>query len=115
MINQSVECITDSASKVALIYILGEFGKEIPLAPYLIENFVHTFRAEQLEVKHALLTSSLKLFLKRAPEMQGILSKIFNLILDDQYTEDIDLKDRASYYYRALQQNVNEVKLCLEA
>jgi len=64
-----VECITDPASKVSLIHILGEYGKEIPLAPYLLENYVQTFRAEPLEVKHALLTSSLKLFLKRAPEM----------------------------------------------
>jgi AP-4 complex subunit beta-1 len=88
---------------VALIFILGEFGKEIPLAPYLLENFVATFRSEALEVKHALLTASVKLFLKRAPEMQQMLGKVFALILEDANVEDIDLKDRASFYYRALQ------------
>jgi AP-4 complex subunit beta-1 len=68
-VNQSLECITDPESKVALIFILGEWGREIPLAPYLLENYVNSLKSEALQVKHALLTAAIKLFLKRAPEM----------------------------------------------
>lgn len=103
IVNQTLDCITDPASKVALIFILGEYGKDIPLAPYLLENYVNSLRAESLEVKHALVTSSVKLFMKRAPEMLPILSKLFTLILDEANQEDIDLKDRTAFYYRALQ------------
>ena len=32
--------ITDSNSKIALIYILGQFGSQIPLAPYILETYI---------------------------------------------------------------------------
>ena len=101
VVNQSLECITDPSSKAALIFILGEWGREIPLAPYLLENYVQSVKSEALEVKHALLSASVKLFARRAPEMQGILAKLFTHILEDP-TEDIDLKDRCAFYYRTL-------------
>jgi hypothetical protein len=41
------------------------------LAPYLIENYVSALeeKMEPLEVRHALLTAAVKLFLLRSPEM----------------------------------------------
>lgn len=83
--------------------MLGEYGKQIPLAPYLIENYVTSVEEKQeaLEVRHALLNAAVKLFLLRAPEMQLILGKLFSNLLSDP-NEDIDLKDRAAFYYRSL-------------
>lgn len=43
--------------------------------------------------------------------MHQMLAKVFTLVLDEQ--EDIDLRDRASYFYRALQSNVQEVKTAM--
>ena len=50
----------------------------------------------------------MKLFLKRPPEMQTILGSLFNLILSNE-KEDIDLKDRAAFYYRIMQANIEEL------
>jgi AP-4 complex subunit beta-1 len=42
-----------------------------------------------------------KLFFKRPPEMQKVLGKVFQLIIEND-KEDLDLKERATYYYKAL-------------
>ncbi|CAD8189534.1 unnamed protein product [Paramecium octaurelia] len=99
--------ITDSNSKIALIYILGQFGSQIPLAPYILETYIGA--QESVELKHTLLTSCLKVFFVRAPEMHQVLGKLFYVIIDNE-NEDIDLKDRAAFYYRALNSNPTEVK-----
>jgi hypothetical protein len=41
--------------------------------------------------------------------MQNVLSTIFKYIFNNEHTL-LDLKDRASFYYRALQSNVEDVK-----
>ena len=41
--------------------------------------------------------------------MQEILGKLFYIIINNE-NEDVDLKDRAAFYYRALQNNPNELK-----
>ncbi|CAD8087395.1 unnamed protein product [Paramecium primaurelia] len=101
------DSVTDQNSKIALIYILGQFGSQIPLAPYILQTFIGV--AESVELKHTLLTSCLKVFFCRAPEMQEILGQLFYSIMNNE-NEDIDLKDRAAFYYRALQNNPNEIK-----
>lgn len=45
----------------------------------------------------------MKLFFKRPPEVQKILGRIFKLILEND-KEDVDLKDRAGFYYKSLYQ-----------
>jgi AP-4 complex subunit beta-1 len=51
-----------------------------------------------------MLITSIKLFFKRPPEMQRQLGRLFKYILEND-KEDIDLKDRASFYYHSLQKN----------
>lgn len=101
------DCITDANSKIALIYILGQYGSQIPLAPYLLETYIGV--QDSLELKHVLLSAAVKLFFQRPPEMQQVLAKVFVWILDNE-NEDIDLRDRAAFYYRALQSNPAEMK-----
>lgn len=112
VLSTSMDSITDSGSKAALIYILGEYGDRIPLAPYLLENFVED-KMEALEVKHALLVACVKLFFTRGPEMQAVLGKLFAQVINDA-SEDIDLKDRAAFYYRALQSGMSGVQKAAE-
>lgn len=54
----------------------------------------------------------MKLFVKRAPEMQPILGNLFVLILNNE-KEDIDLKERAAFYYRLLQTNIDDLSKVL--
>jgi AP-4 complex subunit beta-1 len=60
-----------------------------------------------------LLASALKLFAKRPPEMQPILGNLFFMILNNE-KEDVDLKDRAAFYYRLLQTNIDELSKILK-
>lgn len=55
-----------------------------------------------------MLTSGVKLFLKRPPETQLALGTLFSLILSNE-KEDVDLKDRAAFYYRIMQANIDEL------
>ena len=56
-----------------------------------------------------MLTSCVALFLKRPPEMHKVLALIMRYIFTNEKTP-IDLKDRAAFYYRALENNPEEVK-----
>jgi len=79
VLTQAMDFVSEAESKIALIWILGEFGEHIEDAPYILENFLDSIEdsQESLEVKHTLLTASVKLFLRRPPEMQPILGKAF--------------------------------------
>ena len=106
----SIDFVSESESQASLIWILGEFGTQIEDAPYLMENFINNDEIQsQLEVKEILLTACIRLFLLRPPEMFENLTILFRQILTNS-NEDIDLKDRASFYYRAMQNNIDEFK-----
>ena len=91
----------------AMLWICGDYGENIDDAPYIIELFTDDFDNQttlnKLQVTNIfqLLTSAVKLFLKRPPEMQKILGKLFKLIIENE-KEAVDLKDRASFYYKSL-------------
>ena len=55
----------------------------------------------------------MQLFLKRPPEMLQTLKKLFDNILSND-NEEFDLKDRAVFYAKALQYNIQELKNVLE-
>lgn len=56
-----------------------------------------------------LLTSCVMLFVKRPPEMLNTLSTIFKYVFANEHTL-VDLRDRAAFYYRALQASPDDVK-----
>ncbi len=95
--------MTDNEAKVALIWILGELGESLDDAPYILENYVDGLKDDKNnnDIKNTLLNSSIRLFLKRPPEMQKILGKLLKLIIENE-DEDIDLRERAVFYYRGL-------------
>jgi AP-4 complex subunit beta-1 len=63
--------VTENEAKVALIWILGELGESLDDAPYILENYVNGLSDDKNnnEIKNSLLNSSVRLFLKRPPEM----------------------------------------------
>ena len=78
--------ITSDAARISLIWILGEYGNEIPDACSIIEVFVNKLeeeKEENIELKSTMLTACVKLFLKRPPETYETLAKIMNLIIND--------------------------------
>jgi AP-4 complex subunit beta-1 len=95
---------TDDESKVALVWVLGEFGEHIEDAPYLIESLTANLMTESYGMRIEILTTGMKLFFKRPPEMQPVLATIFRLLIND--FSHADVHDRALLYYRLLRNNV---------
>ncbi len=84
-----------------MIYLLGECGDVIDEAPYSLEKLIDAYDAiASAEVKIALLTSTMKLFLLRPPEVQHMLGRLLQSATEDVSSQD--LHDRALLYYRLL-------------
>lgn len=56
---------------------------------------------------------SVKSFIKKPGEMQKILGRFIRHIISND-SEDIDLKERAAYYYQALRNNIRELTSILQ-
>lgn len=93
----------DEESRLALVWVLGEFGEHIDDAPYLIETMAADFNGEAAALRTEILTTMMKLFFKRPPEMQPILGSIFNQAIND--FSHADVHDRALFYFRLLKLN----------
>ncbi|KPI90585.1 putative beta-adaptin [Leptomonas seymouri] len=95
---------TDDESRLAFLWLLGEYGEYIAEAPYIIEIFGDTVLNEPAPVRLQLLTSAATLFFKRPPEMQKCLGRIFHALLND-FT-NADVLDQALLYFRLMRTDV---------
>lgn len=104
------KCLTDideTEGKLAVIWMMGEYGDAIDDAPYVLEPLIDAFDDEQAsEVRLALLTATTKLFFKRPPEMKAMLGRLLKAAIED--VSRVDVRDRALMYYRLLAVDVNE-------
>lgn len=119
-IENVVDYVTSNEGKIAIIWICGEYGEIIINSPYILEMYIKKVNPnDSLDVSFALLSASVKLFLKRAPEMHKSLEYLFTIIFEQ--ADSADLIDRAGFYYRLLEispiiagQIVNSGKKCIE-
>lgn len=102
-----LKSVEESEAKVALLWMLAEYGHVIPEAPYLLEPAIENFAEEaSQEVRLELLAAAAKLFLRRPAEMQAMLGRLFEVAISDASFTDVH--DRAMLYYRMLEFDVNE-------
>ncbi len=105
LIESSIQIISnDPRGLSALIFIIGEFGQKIENAPYILE-YLSRLEVHSSEFAYSLLLAGCKLFFKSPGEMQPILGKIFELILNNY--KDVDLRDRVYYYYNLMKKDIN--------
>ncbi|GFH56248.1 beta subunit of clathrin adaptor complex AP2 [Chaetoceros tenuissimus] len=98
---RALKYIHEGRGKASVIHLLGELGDIIPEAPYALEKLIDGYdHIKCSEVKSALLTSTIKLFLKRPPEVQRMLGRLLQSATEDVSCQD--LHDRALLYYRLL-------------
>ena len=98
--NLEMDDIDEPEGRVAFAYLLGEFGRAMPEAPYVLEPALAAFEEEpDARVRLELLTAAAKLFFERAPEMRAMLSIALRAGCLD---EDQDVHDRAAVYVRLL-------------
>lgn len=97
----SLDQIEEIEGKIALVWILGEFGHLIEDAPYLLERMVDDIKEiNSPEFTGILLTSAFSLFFKRAPETKQLLSTVFREVFNNSI--DSALKQKATFLYRLM-------------
>jgi len=98
--------VEDNDARAALIWIVGEYGDEVTEAPYMLEPIIDNYDEENsVAVKLQMLSSAMKLFFKRPPEMQGMLGRLLRQAMNDVNNQDVH--DRALLYYRLLSADIN--------
>mmetsp|Transcript_6051 Transcript_6051/g.15407 ORF Transcript_6051/g.15407 Transcript_6051/m.15407 type:complete len:770 (+) Transcript_6051:275-2584(+) len=92
--------------RAAALFLVGQWGEEIPSAPYVLEPLIDAYATEtSVDVKLALLTATCRLFFKRPPEVQNMLGRLLDHALEDQTSSDV--RDKALLYFRLLRRDVN--------
>jgi AP-4 complex subunit beta-1 len=104
---RSLRYVTEASGKTAVIYLLGECGPIVREAPYALEKLIDNYDTiADVSIKTALLTSTVKLFFQRPPEVQRMLGRLLAKATDDVSSQD--LHDRALLYYRMLRSGTTD-------
>jgi hypothetical protein len=104
--NITFDSISEIDAKAAYIWILGEFGSKIDMAPYILERMIEVHKdLQSVEISMELLTSFTKLFFTRPPEVKATLGKFMKYAISEN--NDVDLRDRATFYYKLLQSDLS--------
>lgn len=102
-----ISSVQQSQAKAAIVWLIGEFGQDMRRAPYVLEKLIDDFTEESSPtVLLELLTSALKLFFKRPPEMQSMLGRLLQAAIEESTHQDV--RDRALLYYRLLERQPTE-------
>ena len=101
MTRACLDQITDTEGRCALVWIMGQFGKEIDDSPYILEKiFEEELENKQIEIEKYLVVACTKLLFSRAPEMHKILASVYQNVLKN--SSDADLRQKVMVYYRLL-------------
>ncbi|XP_061114245.1 AP-4 complex subunit beta-1 isoform X1 [Conger conger] len=106
------DCIQDSEGKLALVWLLGVHGEQIPSAPYVLEEYIDGLKAELSPVvRQELLTATVRLFLSRPAETQDMLGRLLHYCIEEE--SDMCVRDRALMCYRLLRGGVEGTRRVL--
>jgi len=97
--------VEENAGKCAVLWVLGEYGDRLIEAPYILESYIDGYDMEESsEVKLEMLVAAMKLFFKKAPEVQRMLGRLLHSAIND--ITKVDVRDRAVLYYRLLKYDI---------
>ncbi|ORY28285.1 vesicle-mediated transport-related protein [Naematelia encephala] len=100
---ENLDVLDEPEAKAAMIWIVGQYADRIENSDELLEDFSFSFKEEPAEVQLALLTATVKLFIRRPSAAQELLPKILKLATEE--AENPDLRDRGFMYWRLLTSN----------
>lgn len=105
-LSRSLKYVDEPSGKASIVYLLGECGDIINEAPYALEKLIDNYDdIQDPTIKIALLSSTMKIFFLRPPEVQQMLGRLLGKATDDVSSQD--LHDRALLYYRMLKSGVD--------
>lgn len=105
---ESLEVLDEPEAKASMIWILGEYAERIDRVDELLDDFLSTFHDESIIVQLQLLTSIVKLFLKKPQQTQDMVSKVLKYATEESNNHDI--RDRGYIYWRLLSTNPESTK-----
>ncbi|KAL6772027.1 AP1B1 [Auxenochlorella protothecoides x Auxenochlorella symbiontica] len=91
---ECLEALDEPEAKAAMVWIIGEYADRIDNADELLEQFLEGFPEESPGVQLALVTATVKLFLRKPSEKPQALIQLV-LSYATQETDSPDLRDRA--------------------
>ncbi|RSH79260.1 uncharacterized protein EHS24_001300 [Apiotrichum porosum] len=100
---ENLDVLDEPEAKAAMIWILGQYADRIENSDELLDDFMFSFREEPAEVQLALLTATVKLFIRRPTAATELLPKVLKLATEE--AENPDLRDRGFMYWRLLTSN----------
>lgn len=96
----NIDMLNEPDSKAALIWMIGEYAHRIDNAAELVEHFQQQFKYETSKVQLQLITTAVKLFLKRPDSAQALVQQVLQTATEQN--ENPDIRDRAYVYWRLL-------------
>ncbi|GAA5870904.1 hypothetical protein JCM1840_002726 [Sporobolomyces johnsonii] len=97
---ENLDALDTPDAKAAMIWILGQYADRIENSDELLDDFLFTFLEEPVEVQLALLTATVKLFIKRPTAGQELVPKVLKWATEE--VDNPDLRDRGYIYWRLL-------------
>ncbi len=97
---ENLDSLDQSEAKAAMIWIIGQYADRIENSDELLEDFLYSFLEEPVEVQLALLTATVKLFLKRPAAGGELVPKVLKWATEE--VDNPDCRDRGFMYWRLL-------------
>lgn len=96
----NIDELDEPEAKAAVIWIIGQYADRIENSDVFLQDYLVSFHDETMEVKLALLTATVKLFILRPTKGQAIVPQVLKWCTEE--TDDPDLRDRGYMYWRLL-------------
>ena len=104
----------DPNGRAACLWLIGAFPDFCADAPYIVEPLIDDIEEQKnICVRLELLTTAVKLFFRRAPEMQAMLGRLFKALSEDDSSPDVT--DRVHMYYRLLANDIDSAKQVIDS
>jgi AP-1 complex subunit beta-1 len=100
--------LDNKAARAAMVWIVGEYGHRIDNAVDLMLHFSENFNDESKDVQMAILTASVKLYLRLEDDAEDLVTKVLKLATDD--SDNPDLRNRGYIYWRMLSSDPEAAK-----
>lgn len=97
---ENLDSLDEPEARAAMIWIIGQYADRIENSDELLEDFLFAFLEEPADVQLALLTATVKLFLKRPAAGGELVPKVLKWATEE--VENPDVRDRGFMYWRLL-------------
>lgn len=105
---ENLKALDNADARASMIWIIGEYGDRIDNALELMDNFSENFKDESKNVQLAILSGSVKLYLKLEDAAEDLITSVLKLATEE--SDNPDLRNRGYIYWRMLSSNPDEAK-----